>query len=488
MKTLLSAARRSVAVFLLFTLTFVTTSFAQKADRSRPPALGPTPSLKMNAVEKFSLKNGLRVIVYEKHEVPIVQMNLVIRVGSADEPADKLGLAGFTAGMLDEGAGGKSALELSDAIDYLGTSISTYASIQTSRVSMRSTVSKLDASLKLFADIVLRPDFPATEWERQQKQDITSLIQAYDQPRAIAWAASGQLVFGKEHPYGRTTSGTEQSIRSCTVEDLKNFYSAHYRPNNSFIVVVGDVKAQEIVAKLEAALGAWERKDVAPAVVSNASQVSGRKIYLIEKPEAAQSVIRICRVGTDRKTEDYFPLIVMNTILGGSFSSRLNMNLREVHHYTYGAGSGFSLRLSAGLFTAQSDVQTDSTEKAMKEFMKELKGISKPVTDEELKRAENFLALGYPDNFSNIGSIAGQLEEMVIFDLPDNYFNSYIGNVLAVTKEDVERVAKKYVDTDNLAIIIVGDKAKIEKGLADEKLGTIIPMTAVDILGPMPKP
>jgi predicted Zn-dependent peptidase len=394
----------------------------------------------------------------------------------------------MTANMLDEGAGGKTSLVLSDAIDFLGTTISIKGGLHTTGISMRSTLSKLDESLALFADVVLRPDFPKQELDRLQKQSITSLLQAYDQPKAIASAAARQIVFGKEHPYGRTPAGSEQSIRSITVDDLKKFYSAYYRPNNSFIVVVGDVKAGDIYSKLESSLGSWKKADVALTTVAPAAQVRDRKIYLIEKPDAPQSVIQLCRVGADRRTEDYFPLMVMNTILGGSFMSRLNNNLREVHGYTYGAFSAFSFRPSPGTFTASSDVQTDSTDKALLEFMKELNGISASIGDDELTRAKNFLALGYPDNFSNVGAIAGQLEEMVVYNLPEEYFNTYISNVLAVTKSDVLRVAKKYIDPENLAIVIVGDSARIEKKLTGTNVGTIIPMTATDVFGRMPKP
>ncbi len=495
--SIFNSASVFILVFLLYALPLNVS--AQSPDRTKPPALGPTPSVKINPVQKFTLKNGLQVIVYEKHEVPIVQMNLVVKAGSVNESSDKLGLAGVTANMLDEGAGGKSALELSDAIDFLGTSIGASGGLHTSGVSMRSTVSKFDESLKLFADIVLRPDFPQSELERLQKQYVTSLLQAYDQPRAIAAAATSQLVFGKDHPYGRSSVGTEQSIRSFSVNDLKNFYSTYYFPNNSFLIVVGDVKANEVIEKLENTLGSWEKKDVKQAThafgvmalqsahVATGKQVSDRKIYLIDKPEAAQSVMRISRVGVDRMTQDYFPLLVMNTILGGSFTSRLNNNLREKNGYAYGAGSGFSFRPYPGPFTASSDVQTDVTDKALKEFMKELDAISKPVTDDELNRAKNYIALGYPDNFSNVASIAGQLVEMVQYNLPEDYFNNYVDKVLAVKKDDVRRVAKKYIDTDDLAIIIVGDRAKVEKGLKDTKVGKIIPMVPTDVLGPMPK-
>ncbi|MBI2428907.1 MAG: insulinase family protein [Ignavibacteriales bacterium] len=320
-----------------------------------------------------------------------------------------------------------------------------------------------------------------------KKQYLTSLFQAYDRPQVIAANATGQIVFGKTHPYGRMTAGTEQSLNAFTVDDLKNFYNTYYKPNNAFLVVVGDVYAKDLIPILELTLGSWQKGDAKSAPVAKVKQVSDRTIYLIDKPEAAQSVIRICRVGTDRMSEDYFPLLVMNTILGGSFTSRLNQNLREKNGYAYGAGSGFAFRPYTGPFTASSDVQTDATDKALKEFMKELEGISKPVSDEELSKAKNYIALGYPDNFSNVGSIAAQIAEMVLYNLPENYFNDYIGKVMAVKKDDVRRVAKKYVDTDDLAIIIVGDKAKVEKGLKETKVGKIVNMVPTDVLGPMPK-
>ncbi|KAB2926106.1 MAG: insulinase family protein [Bacteroidetes bacterium] len=475
----------ALAIICLAALIAVPAS-AQEPDRSAPPPLGPTPSLKVNPMQKFTLSNGLPVIVYEKREVPIVQVNLVIKAGSVDEPAAKLGLAGLTAAMMDEGAAGKTALQLSDEVDFLGTSLSVSGGLHTSGVSMRSTVSKFDASLALFADILLRPDFPEPELARLKKQYLTSLFQAYDRPQAIAAAASGIYVFGKEHPYGRTSVGTEKSIGAVTVSDLRSFHSTYYRPNNALLVIVGDVSAKEVVAKMESALGGWEKGTAQPAVVSSAKQVNGRTIYLVDKPEAAQSVIRIAKVGTVRNTPDYFPLLVMNTILGGSFTSRLNQNLREKNGYAYGAGSGFGFRPSAGPFTASSDVQTDATDKALQEFMKELEGMSKPVSDEELTKAKNYIALGYPDNFSNVGSIAAQIAEMALYGLPESYFNDYIANVMAVKKEDVRRVAKKYLDTDDLAIIIVGDRAKVEKGLKGTRTGKIVNLVPTDVLGPVP--
>ena len=482
--SIINLLRAGTFLFILFTTTVFIS--AQSVDRSKPPVLGPTPTLKVNVLQNFTLSNGLKVIVYEKKEVPIIQLNLIIKAGSVNESADKLGLAGITANMMDEGAAGKSSLELSDEIDFLGAQIGASGGLHNSSVTLRSTTSKFDAALTLFSDILLHPDFPANELERLQKQYLTALFQGFDQPRVIAAAATSSLVYGKNHPYGRTSAGNEQTIKSFTVDDLKNFYSTYYRPNNAFLVVVGDVNAKEVVAKIESALSSWQKGEVKPATIAKSNQVDGRTIYLIDKPEAAQSVIRVCRIGVDRTSADYFPILVMNTILGGSFTSRLNSNLREKNGYAYGANSGFSMRPYPGPFTAASDVQTDKTDKALKEFMNELNGISKPVSDEELTKAKNYIALGYPDNFSSVGSIAAQIADLIDYNLPDNYFNDYIGKIMAVSKDDVRRAAKKYIDTDDLAIIIVGDKAKIEKGLKETKVGKIVNLVPVDVLGPMP--
>ncbi len=214
--------------------------------------------------------------------------------------------------------------------------------------------------------------------------------------------------------------------------------------------------------------------------------MSGRKIYLVDKPGAAQSVVRFGRIGVERLTEDYYAIQVMNTILGGSFSSRLNQNLRETHGYSYGASSSFGFRPAPGPFTASSDVQTNVTDSALVEFMKELRGI-KEISDDDLNRAKNYLALGYPDNFSSIASIARMLSELVLYNLPDDYFNNYIQKILAVKKEDVLRVAKKYVDPENIAVIVVGDKKEIEKGIKALNLGSIKNYSIVDVLGKAPK-
>jgi predicted Zn-dependent peptidase len=215
--------------------------------------------------------------------------------------------------------------------------------------------------------------------------------------------------------------------------------------------------------------------------------VEKRRIYLVDKPGAAQTEIRIGRIGVPRKTNDYYAISVMNTILGGSFTSRLNQNLREQHGYSYGAFSSFSFRPLPGPFIASAAVQTEVTDKALAEFIKELNRILKPVTDDELVRGKNYVALSFPSEFQNVGQIAGNLQELVIYDLPDDYFNNYTSRILAIDKKDVQRVAKKYIDPEKVAIILVGDRAKIEGGVRALNLGPIELLTIEQVLGKAPK-
>jgi zinc protease len=486
MKTTIKIQIRLFFFLAVSILSVTAICLSQSVDRSKPPVLGPPPSLTLPPIQKATLSNGISVILIEKHNVPVLEMRLVINAGSVVEGPDKIGLATMTASMLKEGAGDKSSLELSDAIDYLGASISTYAGSHTMGISLHTPVSKLDKAFDLFADIALHPTFPANELERLRKERLTALMQMYDQPTMIAIHAASQFVFGAQHPYGRSTIGTEKTIKGFTIDDVKGFYTRHFNASNAVFIVAGDVKKDEIVAKLEKAFGNWRNGDAAITKVPVADQVKERTIYLIDKPDAPQSVIRISRVGVERTNPDFFPIIVMNSILGGSFSSRLNINLREKHGYTYGASSGFDMRPAPGAFTAGSSVQTAVTDKAMTEFMNELKNISEPVSDQELTRAKNYLALSYPGGFETVAQIVNQLSEMQFYSFPDTYFNTYINNVQAVTKADVQRVAKKYIDPKNIAIIIVGDRKKIEKGLSDLKLGVIKIMTIEELLGKLP--
>src|SRR5687767_4328414 len=314
---------------------------AQKPDRTKPPAIGPAPSLKMPAIQKQKLSNGLAVWIVKHHEVPLAQINLIVRSGSAADPIGKFGVGSLAAAMLDEGAGSRSALELADALEFLGASLSTTSSFDYSAIRMSVPVSKLGEALPLMADVALRPTFPASELDRLRKERLTALLQARDNPGSLIQIAFPRIVFGPTHRYGTSANGLPPAIEALTVADLQGFYRAHYRPDNATLLVVGDVSPATVVASLEKAFGAWKSEGMAALVaeVPNAPQLKSRQIYIVDKPEAAQSQIRIGWIGVPRSTPDYAALQVLSSILGGSFTSRLNQNLREKNGYAYGAGS-----------------------------------------------------------------------------------------------------------------------------------------------------
>jgi zinc protease len=477
----------SLIAGLALVILFGNFVLAQNPDRSKPPELGPPPSLKLPPIQHLKLSNGIPVILMEKRQVPLVQIELLVKAGSVNDPKGKIGLASLATAMMEEGAGSRNSLELADAIDFLGASISAFSSWHTAGVTMFTPLSKLDEALPLFGDVALKPTFPAEELERNRKERLTTLMQWHDEPRAIASVQFGRTVFGGDHPYGRGNMGNEKSIRSFKVDDLKKFHQTYFRSNNAQLIVTGDVTATEIIPKLEAIFGKWESGNVEQFDFPKAEQVNERKIYLIDKPGAPQSEIRIGRIGAERMTEDFYALRVMNTILGGSFTSRLNNNLREQHGYTYGASSNFDFRIFAGPFLAGSAVHTQKTDSAVIEFFKELKRIAELIPDEELNRAKNYIALRYPENFQTVGQIANQLAEIISYGLPDDYFNNYTKNILAITKEDVQRVAKKYINPEKVTIVIVGDRKTIEKPLEALKLGKIVNLTIQDVLGKPPK-
>jgi predicted Zn-dependent peptidase len=455
----------------------------QAPDRSRAPVTGPPPPLKLPPIQKRALANGLSVWVVEMREVPVAHVSVLVKAGAAADPAGKFGLANFTAAMLDEGAGARDALALADAVEFIGASLTTGSTFDVSSIRIHTPVSKLDDALQILADVVLRPTFAGSELERLRKERLTRLLQTRDQPSALASAAFSRLVFGPRHRYGTPSLGNEASTSEMTAADLKGFYATYYQPQHAHVLVVGDVAADAVVQKLERALGGWKNSGAPskPAVPA-APQHAARQIYLIDKPGAAQSEIRIGGVGVPRTTPDFFVLDVLNTVLGGSFTSRLNTNLREQHGYAYGAGSAFDMRESAGPFVASAAVQTDKTVESLQEFFKELDGMRKPVPDGELTKAKNLEALGFPAGFETTTGMAGNLSELVIYGLPESFFSEYVPKIRAVTAADVERAAKQYLLTDRFAVVVVGDLAKIEKPIRDANLGPVRVVTVDEVL------
>ena len=448
---------------------------AQKPDRSKPPAIGPAPSLKLPAIQKQKLSNGLGVWIVEHHEVPLAQVNLIVRSGSAADPIGKFGVGSLTAAMLDEGAGSRSSLDLADALEFLGANLTTMSSFDYSAVRLSVPVAKLGDALPLMADVSLRPTFPTSELDRLRKERLTNLLQARDNPGALIQIAFPRVVYGPTHRYGTSANGLPPAIEALTVADLQAFYRAHFRPDNATLLVVGDVTPATILPVLEKTFGSWQSVGMAALVadVPNAPQLKSRQVYIVDKPEAAQTQVRIGWVGVPRSTPDYAALQVLNTILGGSFTSRLNENLRERNGYAYGASSFFDMRLSAGPFLASANVQTDKTGDAVKEFFNELNAIVTPIPADELTKAKNYVALGFPSEFETTGDLAQKLEELVVYNLPDDTFTNFVAAVSRVTAADLQRLAARYIQPDKMAVVVVGDRRVIEGPIRELNLGPV---------------
>ncbi len=442
------AVRLSVAV-AAFLSAGPPVRLSAQVDRAKPPALPPPPALKLPAVQAATLANGLELQVVEMHKVPVVDLEVVLDAGAVRDPADLPGLATFTATMLQQGAGRRGALEIADEVALLGAQLGTGASLDVATVSLHVPKRRLEPALDLLADVLLRPTFPDSEVTRQRELRRAQIVQQADNPAAIASIAFPAIVYGRMHPYGRPLNGTEASTGALTRDRVAAFYRTYYRPNVARVLVVGDVTLAEVR--------------------------TARAVYLIDKPGAAQSLIRIGHVGIARSSTDYFALQVLNTILGGAFTSRLNQNLRETHGYTYGAFSQFAAGRMAGPFVASASVVTAKTDSSLLEFLKELRRIrDEAVPEDEVAKAKAYITLGLPGDFETTAGAASRFRELLVYGLPRDYFEHYAERINAVTAADVQRVARQYIDPEHFDIVVVGDKAQIEAGIRALGEGSVL--------------
>lgn len=449
----------------------------QKAALPKP---GPNPTFALPSIEKTKLANGLNVWIVKQNELPIVSMNLVLNTGGTLDPADRSGVSSFTANMLNQGTKTRSANDIANQLQSIGASVNAGAGWDSTTVAMQTLTKNLDQALGIYADVVTKPSFPSAEFESNRRRLLGQLFQRRSNPTAVSDVVYNKVLYG-DQPYGRALTGDEKSVKALSRDDLANFYSANYRPTGNTLIVVGDVESKTLIPQLEKAFSGWKSGDVKSPTMPSSAMMGKPGIYFVDKPGAAQSSISIGQVAIDRNTPDFFALQVMNSILGGGGSARLFMNLREDKGYTYGAYSRFTFRKGAGPFAASAEVQTGSTKESIVEFMKELNGIrgTIPIGNGELENNKQSLIRRFPSAFETVGQISGQLSNLVVYGLPDNYFNDYITSVNAVTIADVNRVANKYLDPSKMSIVIVGDRKMVEPGL--KELG--YPITILDADG-----
>ncbi len=463
----------SAAVVLLGIAMASSIAGGQGIDRTKVPTLGPPPKVSLPPIVTRQLPNGLKLIIVEQHELPLADFILVVGRGGTVDPGTKAGVANLTSSMLTEGTTTRTSLQIADQAAFLGIFLGANSTWDATTVNLHTPTAQLDSALALLYDVVLRPAFPDQDFNRVKKDRLTSLIQLKDRPTAIADQAYASILYGSTHPYGHALIGTEASVSGMTTADLRSFYTSNFVPNNSTLIIVGDVTPAGIERKINRLFGSWQKGTVSPYQFSDAPKAGATTVYLIDKPGAAQSSFRIGGIGVPRSTKDYFSLSVLNTILGGSFTSRLNQNLREKHGYTYGARSRFDMRQSAGPFTASAEIVAAKTDSGLVEFMSELNSIRDTVPAIELRKAKRYLQLGMPADFETTQQIATQLVPVALYGLPLDYYNNYVSNIEAVTQADIQRVARQYINPSNLAIVVVGDRKSIEQGLKAVNAGPI---------------
>jgi predicted Zn-dependent peptidase len=441
-----------------------------------PPAVPPAPVLAVPAVRTGTLPNGVLLRVVEQHELPLVQVTLTVQGGSRLD-GDLPGIATFMAGMLDEGAGSRDALALQGELAYLGATLSTTADWDRFTVSLKVPVRSLPAALELMADVVLRPTFRANEVRRQRDLRLTGLLQARDQPNTLASLAFNQAVYPATHPYARNQLGDSATVARYDSVLVRQFYQQTMRPDRASLIVVGDISEAQARSFFAQAFGAWRATGTAPALPAAPDSVphpATTRVWLVDRPQAAQSVIMVGWPGVERTSPDYPALQVMNTLLGGSFTSRLNMKLRETKGYSYGAGSGFSWRVVPGPFSASASVRTNVTDSSLIEIFTELRGVrDELVPQEELERARRFVELGIPGTLESTSQVAGQMAQLATFGLTLDELPRLAASVRAVTAADVQRVARQHLTPDKAHVVVVGDLAKVKGPIEALALGTV---------------
>ncbi|HEY8925827.1 MAG TPA: pitrilysin family protein [Polyangia bacterium] len=433
--------------------------------RAEAPAPGPEPAFRVPAFKRFKLKNGAEVILAEFHDLPLVEVHLVVKTGGAANPPGEAGLADLTANMLDEGTNTRSALQIAEQTSALGAALSTASSWDGSSVTLSAIARNFEPALAIWADVITHPAFSEKELSRVRDNLLTAVTRRKDSPPTLANLLLARVLFGDKHPYAWPLTGVEETLKKISTADLRSFYSSYYRPSNATIIAAGDITEAELRSRLEAALRDWKPARATAPKVATPSAPTGRRIYLIDKPDAPQSSIRVGFLGVRRTDPDYFPILLMNQILGGAFY-RLDMNLRERQQWTYGARSSFEMRRTPGLASAGGEFVAPHTADAVAEILKEMRVIAtSEVTDEEMTRAKENFVRAFPARFATRASTAALLGELALYGLPDSFLTDYVKNIQAVTKADVLRVAQRFLSTDRMAIVVVGDRATQETPL-----------------------
>jgi len=421
--------------------------------------------VKLPPITEDTLANGLVVVAIENHELPTLTMSMIIRSGSACDPTGKDGLANFTADMLRKGTRTRPATRISEEIDFVGGSLGASADRDAIRVDCDVLLKHLDIGLELFSDIIQRPVFDTTEIERLRKQTISAIIQSKDDPNSLLVKGFNKFLFD-DHPYGHPVVGTENSVTGLTRNDIARFYDDYFHPNNAFLVVAGDINPAQIFERVGKAFSGWEKAEILKPKVSEPSPLKGRKVLLVNKPDATQTNIRFGHFGITRENPDYYPVMLMNYILGVGFVSRLNEEVRVKGGMTYDIRTANEWNTMPGAFYCNTFTENESTMSAINASLRVIEEMRRTeVSQIEYTDAVNFYSGYYPMTLETPDQVAAEIIKIKLYRLPVSYIQDFTVNIGKVTRADILRVAQKYIDPENMVFCVVSNAAVVENGL-----------------------
>jgi predicted Zn-dependent peptidase len=453
-------------------------------DRSALPLLGPNLPFRFPAIHRRVLSNGLDVRAIAHHNVPVVSVALLVPGGTAADPPERPGLAAFTSDLLDEGSGGRSALEVSDLLARYGADFDVDVGPDAVVVALTTLTRFLRPALELLAEMATAPNLAAPDIDRVRKLRLERLRQLRDHAPAVAERAFMRVLY-REHPYGHLGLGTETALEATTAAQIRTFHAGAFVPSGATLVIAGDADVNDLFTAVHEAFGGWETPADAPVINRLAGLVAPplvptHRLAVVPRAGAAQSELRIGHVCASRDTPDYHALVLLNMILGGQFVSRVNMNLRQEKGYTYGVRTGFDLRRGLGPFVLQTSVGTEVTAAAIREALRELDEIRgpRPASDDELALARASVTRGYPRGFETAQQVARGVTSLALHGLPDTYFEEFVPRIEAITRDDIVRVAAQYLDPARMVTLAVGDHDRIGASLTALNLGEPVVLSA----------
>jgi len=448
-----------------------------KLDRSKEPALGSPMSLSLPPMQKATLSNGLKVVLAERHGAPVVNFSLMVDSGYSADPTSAPGTASFSQRMLEEGTPTRDSLKIGEELESLSANFNAGANLDWATVSLNTLKINMDKALDIYADLILNPAYPDNEFKRLQKERIAAIRREKVQPQQMALRVVPQLIYGKGHAYSVpfTGTGTEASVGAMTREDLHKWHQTWFKPNNATLLIVGDTTLAEMKPRLEKLFAGWKPGDVPKKNVAQVSQPGKTEVYLIDRPGSGQSVIFGAQLAPPRNSPDAIPLQLVNDIFGGNFSSRINMNLREDKHWSYGVFSFLPAARGQRPYLSLSPVQTDKTKESLAELVKEYQGVSgiRPISDKELKDEQSNATLALPGQFETVQQLAGAYSQILQYGLPEDYFDTFTQKATSLTADGANATAKKFIQPEHLVWVVVGDMSKVEAGIRELNLGAV---------------